>query len=721
MTFLSEPSGFIESTRPAPRSSTNKRPTATLPAAPWRMADLDAVIVSPFSPGGRSALAYRCDLLGARDCTAPAQAVDFLRVESELFEHLFVVFSNFGSASRRHLRDIVHLYRTADRQRQVAAGALERNHHLVLPELRVLDHVTGSPHYAERDVGVVQDVAPVRHGLCTKDCVQNCRELGRIRRLLGRIGESRIRQELRATNSRRERRPSVGGEDDQEPGVIGGSIHVERCVRWIRPVVQREERRRGQRGLNRDTAGPDPGGEKRRGDIGALAGALSPIQAHGDRGEQRDRRGMIAAARDRQRRRRARIARQGEQSAAGPVGRDVESRKLGIGPLVAVTGEVAVDETRIPLHHVLIGQLQSLACWMGGVDDQHVCPLDQSLENLPRLGRFQVECQSPLVAIVQMPGIVLGGAGLGRNLVPNSPGVARGRLDLDDVGAEVGQDHRRPGTGDEARQVHYLQSGKNVVGRHECLDDLVAWLHRPWNCGSRLARKADVPSCLSSVAAQSPKNEASSTKPSAWLVSSPRFTASSEYVTAIGALAKICFRMASARGISSAAGTTSFTSPMRYASWALMISPDRMSCSARPLPTSRGRRCVPPPPGGMPRVTSGWPNLAFSEASLMVHAMAVSHPPPSAKPLTAAITGLPRFSIRSSTACPKRLDCCAATGVIRASSLMSAPAMNALSPLPVRMTPRTAASSRASSNAVRKSSQVLWFRAFSTFGRLSVT
>ena len=52
---------------------------------------------------------------------------------------------------------------------------------------------------------------------------------------------------------------------------------------------------------------------------------------------------------------------------------------------------------------------------------------------------------------------------------------------------------------------------------------------------------------------------------------------------------------------------------------------------------------------------------------------------------------------------------------------MSAPAMNALSPAPVRMTPRTAASSRASSKTSLRSVQVGLFRAFSTLGRLTVT
>src|SRR6266700_3200668 len=52
---------------------------------------------------------------------------------------------------------------------------------------------------------------------------------------------------------------------------------------------------------------------------------------------------------------------------------------------------------------------------------------------------------------------------------------------------------------------------------------------------------------------------------------------------------------------------------------------------------------------------------------------------------------------------------------------MSAPAMNALSPAPVRITPRTSSSSRASSNAARRSSHVFPFSALRTLGRLSVT
>ena len=47
-----------------------------------------------------------------------------------------------------------------------------------------------------------------------------------------------------------------------------------------------------------------------------------------------------------------------------------------------------------------------------------------------------------------------------------------------------------------------------------------------------------------------------------------------------------------------------------------------------------------PCPGIVPIVISGWPNFALSAAMIVSQAIASSHPPPSAKPATAAITGL---------------------------------------------------------------------------------
>src|ERR1700752_4798674 len=50
------------------------------------------------------------------------------------------------------------------------------------------------------------------------------------------------------------------------------------------------------------------------------------------------------------------------------------------------------------------------------------------------------------------------------------------------------------------------------------------------------------------------------------------------------------------------------------------------------------------------------PKPAALLANLIVHAIAVSHPPPNAKPLMAATTGLPRFSTKFRTSCPYELE-----------------------------------------------------------------
>ncbi len=123
----------------------------------------------------------------------------------------------------------------------------------------------------------------------------------------------------------------------------------------------------------------------------------------------------------------------------------------------------------------------------------------------------------------------------------------------------------------------------------------------------------------------------------------------------------------------------------------------------------------------IPSFTSGVPRRALSEAMRTWQAMASSQPPPSAKPLTAAITGLPRSSMRSSTFWPRIERSLPSTGDCVASSAMSAPATKAFSPAPVRITPRMAASAPMAVNAASSSSTVRSFSAFSLSGRLMVT
>src|SRR4029077_18403960 len=115
--------------------------------------------------------------LGAGEGSAGTQAIHRLRVEAELLEDLFVMFAELRGTRGRDFGHVVHLNRTADRGAQVAARALEGNHDVVRPELRILDDVTRRLDDAERDVRLVEDLLPVRHRLGGKELVQNRGEL----------------------------------------------------------------------------------------------------------------------------------------------------------------------------------------------------------------------------------------------------------------------------------------------------------------------------------------------------------------------------------------------------------------------------------------------------------------------------------------------------------------------------------------------------------------
>src|SRR5882724_1229850 len=77
---------------------------------------------------------------------------------------------------------------------------------------------------------------------------------------------------------------------------------------------------------------------------------------------------------------------------------------------------------------------------------------------------------------------------------------------------------------------------------------------------------------------------------------------------------KEAIRLASAstKASSSASGSARLTYPYRSEVSPSKSFAPRMISSARPRPTSNGRRSAPPPPGCTPTPTSGWPSCVFS-------------------------------------------------------------------------------------------------------------
>ena len=98
--------------------------------------------------------------------------------------------------------------------------------------------------------------------------------------------------------------------------------------------------------------------------------------------------------------------------------------------------------------------------------------------------------------------------------------------------------------------------------------------------------------------------------------------------------------------------------------------------SALAGPTSRGSRCVPPKPGMIPRLISGWPKLAENPARRTSQAIAISQPPPSASPLTAAIVIIRERSHERNRPCARSSSSRPPASSIFVNALMSAPAQN---------------------------------------------
>src|SRR5947208_6309230 len=92
----------------------------------------------------------------------------------------------------------------------------------------------------------------------------------------------------------------------------------------------------------------------------------------------------------------------------------------------------------------------------------------------------------------------------------------------------------------------------------------------------------------------------------------------------------------------------------------------------------------------IPRLDSVWPIGADCLRMRMWQAMEISHPPPSAWPLMAAMTGLGNRSMRRSTELPKRMK--EVTSGPEKAEPRSAPAQKILSPAPVMMRHWTAPS-----------------------------
>src|SRR5580692_11167275 len=106
-----------------------------------------------------------------RDGAARPQVADFLCVEAELLENLFVVLSDFGGAPCGDINNASYLNWTADGRLQLTARAFERDDDVVEAQLRVVYHLLRLTHGAEGDVGFIEHFVPMRHRVLGEDLI----------------------------------------------------------------------------------------------------------------------------------------------------------------------------------------------------------------------------------------------------------------------------------------------------------------------------------------------------------------------------------------------------------------------------------------------------------------------------------------------------------------------------------------------------------------------
>ena len=181
--------------------------------------------------------------------------------------------------------------------------------------------------------------------------------------------------------------------------------------------------------------------------------------------------------------------------------------------------------------------------------------------------------------------------------------------------------------------------------------------------------------------------------------------------------AAIASAIASARATCSPAATRSVTRPKRSASSTSITRPEIVRSSARPLPTIRGSRCVPPSIRGTPKRRSVKPKRALGVATRRSHHSASSKPPARHQPETAAIVGFGDAS-RVKPSGPSGRS---SRGPSVSSAFRSAPAQNASSPPPVTTSTRAPSSATNERNASCSASAVGPSIALRRSGRSIVT
>lgn len=148
----------------------------------------------------------------------------------------------------------------------------------------------------------------------------------------------------------------------------------------------------------------------------------------------------------------------------------IETRPLVVGPILPEAGDAAIDDAGIDVAQAFVIDAEAGFDIRPEILDHHVGLGSQPLEHREALGVLQVQGHRPLVAVQVLEIGALAGAA--RLL---TAGVVGQGIDLDDIGAPVGQltDGRRSRA--NAGQVKHSEAGQGRRSARECHAESSGW------------------------------------------------------------------------------------------------------------------------------------------------------------------------------------------------------------------------------------------------------
>src|SRR6267142_2480706 len=373
---------------------------------------------------------------------------------ADLAQDILGVLAERGRGGGQHGRCQRHLHRIAERLHPAGLRVRQLLHHAARAHVGIGERLRHAVDRAGRHAGRLARGEPVSARLARGDRLDQRLQLRAMPQAQPDAGEARVAHEVTEAEQRAEAREEVvvGGADG-EVAVAG----AEGLVGRVEPVRGAEAARHlaGEPVLRRFPRGERQAGLEQRG-VHALAAAGHAPRAH--RAEDADEREEPRAEiRDRHAdlHRRAALAAGGAHDAAHALRDQVIAAARGVRARLPVAGDRAVDQPRVERRQRLVVHAEARGDAGPVVLDEDVGGRHQLLQDGDALGALEVEYEAALVAVDGQEGRRDTGRGLE---IHRAGRLAPGRLDLDDVGAHVGEEHRAEGARHHLRLIEDAQA-----------------------------------------------------------------------------------------------------------------------------------------------------------------------------------------------------------------------------------------------------------------------